>query len=216
MTQLINHSSTKPHILFDFDGTIADSMPVLIHIYRELSRKYNLNFATDAEILTWRSLSARQILQRSGLSVFKIIPLIKEGKAAFSQHLHLVKPIQGMPDVLHQLSQTHHLGIVTSNSTETVQQFIQQHNLPDFEFIHSDKTLFGKGSILKKVVKQHDINPEITMYVGDEIRDIQAARVAKMPCLAVTWGLNSHEVLQKHQPYAIIDQPQQLITHLKA
>ena len=147
--------------------------------------------------------------------MFKILPLIKEGKEAFGQHLHLVEPIQGMCEVLHQLAQTHHLGIVTSNSAETVDQFIRLHDLPRFEFIHSDKTLFSKGSILKKVVKQHNINPEITLYVGDEVRDIQAARASRMPCLAVTWGLNSREVLQKHQPYAIVDRPQELISYFK-
>ena len=191
-------------------------MPVLVHIYRELSRKYNLSFATDEEILSWRSLSVREIMRRSGLSIFKVLPLLREGRKSFGEHLNLVKPVAGMPEVLDHLSKTHHLGIVTSNSSTVVEQFIKQHELPEFAFIYSDKTLFAKGAILRRVAKQYDFNPEATMYVGDEIRDIQAAKVARMPCLSVTWGLNSRESLLSHYPARIADTPDELLAALQA
>lgn len=214
MNTIINLAPHKPYALFDFDGTIADSLPVLMHIYRELMQKYQFKFFTDEEILTWRSLSARQILQRSGISVFKIIPLIKEGKDLFGQHLHLVKPVPGMPEALHHLSQTHHLAIITSNSEHNVRQFIEQHNLPEFQFIHSDKTLFSKGAVIKKSLKTYAIDPKYAFYIGDEVRDIHAAKFAKLPCLSVSWGLNSPEILSKNHPHAIVDTPEEMAEHL--
>jgi phosphoglycolate phosphatase len=46
--------------------------------------------------------------------------------------------------------------------------------------------------------------------VGDETRDIDAAREAGVQCAAVTWGIHSRQVLQKHAPAAIIDKPEEL------
>ncbi len=46
--------------------------------------------------------------------------------------------------------------------------------------------------------------------MGDETRDIEAAKKSKIKIVAVTWGFNSSNVLAQHQPDFLIDIPQQL------
>lgn len=212
---MIQSKSTKPYIIFDFDGTIADSLPLIIQTYQQLTQKYKLTAVSDQEILAWRSKSAREILKLSGISVFKIIPILNEGKRIFSRHINQVQPIPGIADALHQLSATHHLGIITSNSTANVHDFLQRHNLQIFSFIHSDNTVFGKADVIKKALKQYHIPPSQVVYVGDEIRDIHAARRAGILCLSVSWGLNTRESLSNHRPAKIIDAPQELTAALQ-
>ncbi len=51
-------------------------------------------------------------------------------------------------------------------------------------------------------------------YVGDEVRDVVAARQAQVKSIAVTWGFNTLTALQQAQPHALIEQPQELLTIL--
>ena len=77
---MTSQNTAKPYILFDFDGTIADSLPLIIKTYQQLAQKYNLATVSEQELLAWRSKSAREILKLSGISIFKIIPILNEGK----------------------------------------------------------------------------------------------------------------------------------------
>ncbi|NES07303.1 MAG: HAD hydrolase-like protein, partial [Okeania sp. SIO2F4] len=78
-------------------------------------------------------------------------------------------------------------------------------------FITSGTTLFGKHRAIKKYLKSENIQPEEMVYVGDETRDINAAKKAKVKAIAVTWGFNSREALSEYQPDALVEQPQELI-----
>src|SRR5690606_1219933 len=103
----IDHRN-MPHAIFDFDGTIADSLPILIQTYHQLAKKYRLNSVTDAEMLAWRSKSAREILKVCGVSVFKILPLIGDGKEFFGQNIGRVELIPGIDKAFYELAKTHH------------------------------------------------------------------------------------------------------------
>jgi phosphoglycolate phosphatase len=211
---MINETSSKPYLLFDFDGTIADSLPHLIATYHNLAAKYQLKEVTDQEILAWRSKNAFEILRLTGVSVFKVLPLIAEGKRLFGQRIADIRPIPGIIEALQQLSRTHQLGIITSNSTENVEAFLARHRLTMFQFIRSDKTVFGKADIIKKVLSEYAIAPTDAVYVGDEIRDIHAARRSGIPCISVSWGLNTRESLLHHKPNHIVDSPAELVAQV--
>jgi len=47
-------------------------------------------------------------------------------------------------------------------------------------------------------------------FVGDEIRDMEAGKKAKVKTVAVSWGYNTAESLQKENPDYLIDSPQEL------
>ncbi|PSB03825.1 HAD family hydrolase, partial [Merismopedia glauca] len=54
-------------------------------------------------------------------------------------------------------------------------------------------------------------NPAKVIYVGDETRDIEAARKSKIKAIAVCWGFNFREILAKYKPDFLIDRPSQLL-----
>jgi phosphoglycolate phosphatase len=51
----------------------------------------------------------------------------------------------------------------------------------------------------------------MVIYVGDETRDIEAARKIQIQVIAVSWGFNSREVLAEQKPDFLISHPSQLI-----
>jgi phosphoglycolate phosphatase len=117
-----------------------------------------------------------------------------------------------IPETIQHLhSQTHFLGIITSNTQEVVNPFLTTHSL-DRCFINvvGGGTIFGKGRLLAKYVKRYGFSPDYTVYVGDEVRDIQAARFAGLRSAAVTWGFNSREALALAKPDWLVDEPQEL------
>jgi phosphoglycolate phosphatase len=121
--------------------------------------------------------------------------------------------IPGMREAILELwDRGYVLGIVTSNSSETVRAFLAAQQLDHlFDFIESCPKLMGKDRMLQRLAKRHDLSLSKMLYVGDETRDIDAANRCKAFSVGVTWGFNSPEVLKAHQPDYLIDHPQQLV-----
>ena len=84
-----------------------------------------------------------------------------------------------------------------------------------FDFIYSGTILFGKSKAINKFLKQENIKPEAVIYVGDEIRDIEAARRSEIKVIAVSWGFNSEQVLAELHPDYLIQNPAELIDAIR-
>jgi phosphoglycolate phosphatase len=200
-------------IIFDFDGTIADTFDALSRIINRLSPEFGYLPASNEKIAEFRNSTATQIIKSSGVSIFQLPFIIKKVKACLNQEIHLLVPIKGIDEVLRELyNQGYQLGIITSNSRENVETFLNSNNLQYlFSFLSSGTTLFGKNRIINKFLKQQNLRLEQAIYVGDEIRDIEAAKRSNIKVIAVSWGFNSQEILAQHEPDFLINEPKQLI-----
>jgi phosphoglycolate phosphatase-like HAD superfamily hydrolase len=74
--------------------------------------------------------------------------------------------------------------------------------------------LFGKHKIMKKLIKKNKYDAACSWMVGDEIRDMVAARRAGLNSVGVTWGLQSKNALKKASPTAIAEKPGDIIRHI--
>lgn len=200
-------------VVFDFDGTIADSRLAFLTIINRLAGEFGYQPISHEEADKIRSLSSKEIVQQSEVPPLKIPFLLRKLKRELSKEIVDILPIPGIEITLRELkSQGIELGILTSNLTENVDAFLEKNNLQDlFTFVYSENNLFGKDKALQKVFKRHEIDPEHSIYVGDETRDIEAARKIKVKCIAVSWGFNAKEALARHQPDFLVDDPQELI-----
>jgi phosphoglycolate phosphatase len=121
-----------------------------------------------------------------------------------------------MEKVLLELKkQVETLGILTTNSPENVREFLKRHNLEIFDFISSGRKLMGKSSNIKSILKTFSLKPSDFLYIGDESRDIVAAKKAGVNVAAVTWGLNTPDVLLKENPNHLINTSDELIGIIK-
>ena len=204
---------TQKVIIFDFDGTIADTVDALVNIANGLALEFGYAQITPEEFLILRNLTSREIFKYSGIPLFKIPFLLKKVKGELKNKIPELKPIPGITETLLELKDNDsRLGIITSNSKGNVKEFLKINNLDSlFEFVHTGVTIFGKATIINNVLRQKQIKTEEVIYVGDETRDVEASYKARGKVVGVTWGFNSEEALNKHNPDYLIHHPQELV-----
>ena len=199
-------------IIFDFDGTIADTYDAIVEITNGLSSEFGYQPVEASELAQLKNMSSQEIIKQSKLSIFKIPFLLKRVKEDLAEKIGQLKPIPGIASSLLELQQGYRLGIITSNSQENVVSFLNNNGLSSlFDFIYSGTTLFGKHRVIQKALKQHQITADSVLYVGDETRDIIAAQRSKIKMAAVSWGFNSALVLSQYHPDFLIEQPSELL-----
>lgn len=204
---------TAKVVLFDFDGTIADTYQALVNITNQLSSEFGYKALNREELLLLKNLSSREIVKRTEISIFKIPFLLKRVRAELSKEIADLKPISNIAQILFELkNRGYTLGIVTSNVQENVEVFLDKNNLNSlFTYIYSSTSIFGKHRLINQVIRQNRLNLSDVIYVGDETRDIRAARKSRIGSIAVTWGFNSAEILRKYQPDFLVAKPEELL-----
>ena len=204
---------TNKVIVFDFDGTIADTYQAIVDITNDLSSEFGYQPMSEEELLLLKNLSSKEIVRRTEISLFKLPFLVKRVQKELSHQITELSPIKGIESVLVELKQRDYiLGIVTSNVKENVVAFLQKNDLEYlFNFIYSGTNIFGKHRIINELVRKRNLNKTDVIYVGDETRDIRSARKSGIGVIAVGWGFNSQEILAEHEPDFLAVKPTELL-----
>ena len=204
---------TAKVVLFDFDGTIADTYNAIARITNQLSSEFGYKTLNHEELLLLKNLSSREIVKLSEISIFKIPFLVKRVRSELSKEIADLDPIQGISSILFELKHRGYtLGIVTSNDKKNVEIFLRKNQLNSlFDYIYSSTSIFGKHRVINRAIKDRKLKKFDVMYVGDETRDIRSARRSRIGIAAVTWGFNSAEILQGYQPDYLVDKPSELL-----
>ncbi len=205
-------------ILFDFDGTIADTLEYLFTIGNELAAKFNYRRVERHEIEHHRNLTLRQLMKTLGVSPFNVPAILIQGKRALRARIHEVKIFEGVDNILNGLKERGiRLGVVSTNTRENIEDVLRNHGLKEaVEFICIGSGVLGKAHALRKAVKEHRLDIGCTLFVGDEIRDLEAARRAGIPFAAVGWGYNNSKGLRAHKPDYLADHPHELLSILES
>lgn len=201
----------KKTLIFDFDGTLADSLPVVVDIINTLAKQFGYKTVDEKDLPQLQNKSQKELLKMFEISMLKLPKFLLQGKKMLYEQIEDVPVFPHLKEVLQQLHKTHTLGILTSNSIENVEKFLQKHELDMFDFVHSEKNLFGKHKALKSLLNKYQLNKEESMYVGDESRDIEACHKIQLDIIAVSWGFNTKDLLEKYKPTFLIDTPEELL-----
>lgn len=200
------------YVFFDFDGTLADTEEVNFVIYQKLAEKYNLRNITIDELGHLKKMSARELMAYVELKKRYLPFLLKRGKNLLKQDIRNVKPCK--TDMFDIVSELKNMGIktaiITTNSKTNVQMFLEEHNADIFDFIASS-SMFGKETKMRKIIKKERLKPDEVLYVGDEIRDIHAAKNTGIDIASVAWGYNTVGSLKKQKPDYLIYEPFELL-----
>lgn len=204
----------KKIIIFDFDGTLADTFPTTAKIFKNTIKEYGYSDITDSDIQKLREMTPLQIITHFKFPPWKVPELINKVREKVSESAENIRPFPGIKQMLMDLKKKNIIiGIVTSNSKKTVEIFLKQNNFPDFEFVESEENIFKKAKHLKTVIKKHKFNKKDVVYVGDEVRDIEASKDSGIDVIAVTWGYNKKDILVKENPKYIANIPKEIILH---
>jgi len=198
------------YIIFDFDGTIANTFNVIKELGKELKKEYT---GEDVNFDDIKDNEIKYFFKKFKVPLYKLPIIVKQVKKQLSFRIENdIKTFPGMKKVLSKLNDKYKLAILSSNSKENIIKFLQRNKLGEyFEFIHSDSSIFGKHISINNMIKKYNLDPSKIIYVGDEKRDIVACKKSKIEMIAVTWGYNSRKFLLKSKPKYIVDGPSGLL-----
>lgn len=199
-------------ILFDFDGVLADTLNDLLQFGQEACNELGIKHTVTA-----RDLNVLEVMSFATYGRQLGVPeqLVDEfvsrclGKIAAKKFPPAIFP--GLANVVRELSTSHVLGIVTTNSKQNVQAFLSEHGLQGcFQVIYGVDSPGTKAEKISRAQSQFSGQHEAVFMVGDSVSDIRAAREAGALSVAVGWGHQSLERLVMAKPDAIIHQPSEL------
>lgn len=196
--------SRTPLFLFDFDGTICDSFTIFVEVLNLLAPRYGFRSVKDQqEIESLQQLSMRGIIDHLGITLIQIPFILRSARAEMLKRVPDLRAFPGMIELLQSLPRHGSAcGCLTSNSEKLTRLFFEREAIP-IAFLEAGTSLFGKAAKLKRVLRRESFSE--AYYIGDEIRDIEAARSVGIKSIAVSWGYNHANALQKAQPDYLVN-----------
>jgi phosphoglycolate phosphatase len=203
-------------LIFDFDGTLADTLAYSVNYAYEFNRKRKLLAQERINMEEFRNMGLDEFIKTLNIRKRDLFWFLFNIQRKLKKEMPNIKTFNGLSDVLSELKTKNiKLGVVTSNSKRNVSTFLKFNNLDCFDFVFTTFNYFGKDKLLRKVVKKYKLNKENVIYIGDEVRDIEAARSSGVKIASVTWGYNTEAVLTIHNPDYVIYQPKDLLKLLE-
>lgn len=204
-------------MIFDFDSTIADSVEVALHVYNQLAPQYKSDQVSLEEIPSLLALGYAKAARAKHIRWHVIPQLLVHARREMRAHMGDIKPYPGITECVEELrADGHTIGILTSNREDSVRDFLAKNKLPTFDFIISEKSLFGKDRALKKIMRARGLTTADTIYIGDETRDVAACRKIGVPVIGVAWGLAGEIGFAKVTPDYLVRNTNELLAAIKS
>lgn len=187
-------------VVFDFDGTLADSWPWLMENLAGIAERHRLRRVDPAEIETLRGLPSREVVRRFGVRFWQMPFIARDMRRRVAASAHAIRPFDGVHDLLRDVAAAGAaIAVVTSNGEETVRRVLGPSASLVDHFV-CGIGLFGKARRFGQLRRKLGLAPGDVLCVGDEVRDIDAARDAGLVSGAVLWGYANAEALVAAKP----------------
>lgn len=188
--------------IFDLDGTLADTWPWFVEALDEAAVRFRFRRPEPAEREALRHCGSREILNRLGVPLWKV-PAIARHMRGQKTARGPVPLFPGAAAMLARLSASGvHLAIVSSDTEANVRATLGIANAELIQRYACEASLFGKAAHLRRVLRLSGVPAAGAIYIGDEVRDVEAARKTGMAFGAVTWGFAAPEALRAQAPDA--------------
>jgi len=188
-------------IVLDFDGTLADSFPWFTSVLNDVARRWRFRQVDPTEHPALRRLSAMEVFASLGVPGWKVPLIAHDLRRRMGREIRHIRPFAGVDELLAALQTAGlRLALASSNSRDNVQAVLGTSNLKRFERLECGIAITGKPARLKRIVRRCRVDANRAIYIGDEVRDIAAARAAGIAAGAVGWGYNTPDVLRAAGP----------------
>lgn len=200
------------YVVFDFDGTLANSLTLFIEAYNEMAARegYRIVQESDLEPLSKMSIPERCKylnfpLRNIPFAAPKLYRYVRESGVGFQF-------FPGIKELLDELKEKgYRLAIISSNAKDIISQSLKAHQVDYFDEILCSKFIFSKDKMIKKLLNKYKLTPADALYVGDEERDITACNKVGIKVVWAGWGYDDAEVALKANPDYIAEKPTEIL-----
>jgi HAD superfamily hydrolase (TIGR01509 family) len=212
-----NQTAPFPYeaVIFDLDGTLADTIPTVARLYSQVLHQYTGRRWTQAELLPHFGPPEDVIFERITRDKTLSATMLAEYYRLSEAHGAEFRAFAGIADLIAALkAQGLRVGVFTSGVTEAAHIRLRHAGLLDFF-----ETIIGGDQVtqykphpegLLCLLKQFKIEPHAALFIGDSPLDVQAGRAAGATTVGVLWGAGTRAALAAAQPDHLLDEPQQL------
>lgn len=202
-------------IIFDFDGTIADTLPFTFKEIINITKNYNIKNKNNI-VKKIRTLSPKELFNEFKISWFKIPFIlwdIHQAQKKLFYKIDKIKIFPGIKNLLIQIKKRNiQVLIYSSNIKKTIEKFLEKEKIKKyFDEVYVGKNLLGKDKDLLWILKKEKLKKDEVLYVADEIRDVLACHKAGIKIVGVAWGLAGEEGLKKYKVDFLIKNPKELL-----
>jgi phosphoglycolate phosphatase len=202
-------------VVFDFDGTIADTLGAIYKLSIELAREQRLVSENNTlkNLDHYRNKYPHQILRELKVPLIKLPFVLKSIREKLTKELPTVPSFNGIHEVITNVKKAGLRTILlSSNTKKNIQVYLQNHKWENlFDSVYTGVSIFGKSFKLKKVLKKEKLQNTEAVYIGDEVRDIKACKKVNIKVIAVSWGFHIREYLERNKPDFLVDKPRQIL-----
>lgn len=199
-------------VIFDFDGTLADSMPWFQTVCNNVADEFGFRRIATDEIDSLRRTDARHILKNLGIPMWQVPLIAHRVRGMMASNLAAIPLFEGVDAMLHALDRAGvTLVVVSSNSHDNVQRMLGPTLTDLIDHFACGAGIFGKAAKFRKLLKQLGLKPTQALAIGDELRDLEAANRVKIPFGAVAWGYTHVDALRAATPAWVFDAPRDIV-----
>jgi phosphoglycolate phosphatase len=187
-------------VIFDLDGTLVDSFPWFLSVVNGVAREYGFREIADHDIEPLRHVGPREIMRRLEVPLWKLPAIARRMRALKREQINTLSLFPGVPEMLRRLHEAGlTLALVSSDSEDNARRQLGD-SAALFAHYACGASLFGKAAKFKSILRRAGAVAAQAIAIGDEVRDIEAARAAVVACGAVTWGYSAINALTAMKP----------------
>lgn len=199
-----SNSHTYRAVIFDLDGTVVDSVELIIVSFQHAIRQVLGREVSREEAVAWVGRPLREQMEMfSPERADELVRVYREFN--HREHDRMLKLYEGITQLLEALKEAGvKIGLVTSKSRYTTEMAFTLTGINKYfdASVCADESTGNKPAPdpILSCLQQLGVPPEEAVYVGDSPADIQAARAAGVRSIGVTWGVFAAERLQAENP----------------
>lgn len=202
-------------IIFDYDGVLADTLDDLLLFGQEACNKLGVkHVVTKDDLSNLEVMSFATYGQACKVPEDLVDEFVKICLNFFTEKDSPPAIFPGLSSVVRNLSMNHRLAIVTTNSSQNVNDFLVEYGLDGL--IDAVYGVDSPGSKAQKIAMARNQllenrKQESVFMVGDSVSDVLAAKEASVTSVVVTWGHQRLEYLLRGNPDHVVSSPHELI-----
>ena len=200
-------------IIFDFDGTLADSFAVFVNAWSVVALRYGLKSLGAEEVERLRSYSAREAIAYLGVPRWKLPLLTREMRKSMQNGLGGVVLFSGVENLLRELkAKGLKIAVVTTNFRQNVERVLGPECICLIDCFRCGVSVFGKGPKIRSVIRAIGVRKKEVLCVGDEVRDAEVARELGIDFVGVSWGYTRAEKLRPFSKMQLCSSPEDILS----